>query len=310
MSHPPTAASCRAYLAPRFWPTWLGLALMRVVALLPMPLIALLGGGFGFLVYLLHAPRRRIASRNIELCFPMFGRAARRRRVLRHFLALGRALLDGGVAWWASPKRLRRLCRFRGREHYERARTEKRNVILLVPHFVGIETLGIRLSLDYPLLDIFHAPANALLGAVMAQRRARFGLRLVELTAPMTATVRAVKSGVTLFYLPDQNASRRRGVFAPFFGIPASTFPTLGRLARLTGAVVIPCIARQRRFGRGYEIIFRPPLKDFPTGDDLADTARMNAEVEKLVRKWPAQYFWVHKRFKTRPQGEPKLYKK
>jgi KDO2-lipid IV(A) lauroyltransferase len=230
--------------------------------------------------------------------------------VIRHFLALGRALLDGGVAWWASPGRLRRLCRFRGREHYERALAHKRNVILLVPHFIGVETMGIRLSLDYPLLDIFHPPANALLGAVMARRRARFGLRLVELTAPMTATVRAVKSGVTLYYLPDQNASRQRGVFAPFFGVPASTFPTLGRLARLTDAVVIPCVARQRRFGRGYEIIFRPPLRNFPSGDDLADTARMNAEIEKLVRKWPVQYFWVHKRFKTRPRGEPKLYKK
>jgi KDO2-lipid IV(A) lauroyltransferase len=310
MSHPPTAVSYRAYLAPRFWPTWLGLALMRIVAWLPTPLVAVLGAGIGFLIYLLHVPRRRIATRNIELCFPQLGRTAQRRRVIRHFLAFGRALLDGGVAWWSSPRRLRRLCRFRGREHFERARARNQNVILLVPHFVGVETMGIRLSLDFPLLDIFHPPANALLGAVMARRRARFGARLVELTAPMTATVRAVKAGVTLFYLPDQNASRRRGVFAPFFGIPASTFPTLGRLARLTGAVVIPCIARQRRLGRGYEIIFRQPLAHFPSGDDLADTASMNAAIEKAVRKWPAQYFWVHQRFKTRPRGEPKLYKK
>jgi KDO2-lipid IV(A) lauroyltransferase len=298
----------RRFLRPRYWPMWLGLALMRVAALLPAPLVALFGSGLGLLVYVLHAPRRRIAQRNVELCFPQLKRGAQRRRVLRHFLALGRALLDGGVAWWASPARLRRLCRLRGREHYERARAAGRNVILLVPHFVGVETMGIRLSLDVPLLDIFHPPANELLGALMARRRARFGLRLVELTAPMTATVRAVKSGVTLFYLPDQNASRRRGVFAPFFGVPASTFPTLGRLARLTGAVVIPCVARQRRFGRGYEIIFRAPLKDFPGGDDLADTVRMNAEIETLVRKWPAQYFWVHKRFKTRPRGEPRFY--
>jgi KDO2-lipid IV(A) lauroyltransferase len=289
---------------------WLGLAFMRVVALLPSPLIAMLGAGVGFLAYLLHAPRRRVVQRNIELCFPQLGPAARRRRAFRHFLALGRALLDSAVAWWASPARLRRLCRFRGREHYERALAHKQNVILLVPHFLGVETMGIRLSLDYPLLDIFHPPVNALLGALMAQRRMRFGARLAELTAPMIATVRAVKSGVTLYYLPDQNAGRSRGIFAPFFGIPASTFPTLGRLARLTGAVVIPCVARQRRFGRGYEIIFRPPLRDFPSGDDLADTTRMNAEIEKQVRKWPVQYFWAHQRFKSRPKGEPKLYKK
>ena len=118
-----------------------------------------------------------------------------------------------------------------------------------------------------------------------------------------------MKTGIPLYYLPDQDAGRRQSVFAPFFGVPASTFFVLPRLAGMTNAVVIPCFTRQRSWGRGYEIVFHPPLRDFPTGDPAADTTRMNREIEQCVMESVEQYFWVHKRFKTRPKGERDFYK-
>jgi len=223
---------------------------------------------------------------------------------------LGQTLLDNGIAWWASKRRLKRLFRIRGREHYDRALARGQNIILLVPHFLGLEVAVSRLALERPMVTVFRHPDSVPLRVVVERGRKRFGLKLIEHNQPFTALVRTVKSGTPLYYLPDQDAGRRNAVFAPFFGIPASTFAALGRLAQMTDAIVIPCIARQRAYGRGYEILFQPPLKNFPTGNVVADATRMNAEIEQYVRKWPAQYFWVHKRFKTRPEGERNFYGK
>lgn len=304
----PIDTSLPALLHPRHWFGWLGVGLLRLVALLPLRLIWLLGAVLGTALYLLHRGRRHVARRNLERCFPQLTVSGVERLVRRHFRALGQTLLDNGVAWWASRARLRRLVRIRGREHYDRALARGQNVILLVPHFLGLEVAVSRLSLERPMVTVFRHPDSVPLRLTMERGRARFGLKLIEHNQPFTAVVRAVKSGAPLYYLPDQDAGRRNAVFAPFFGIPASTFAALGRLAKITGAVVIPCLARQRAGGAGYEVVFQPPLKNFPTGNAVADATRMNAEIEKYVRKWPAQYFWVHKRFKTRPEGEGGFY--
>jgi KDO2-lipid IV(A) lauroyltransferase len=296
-------------LHPRYWPTWFGLALMRLLSWMPLPLLALLGNGLGLLLYALHAQRRHIVRVNLALCFPDMSPRQRARLARRHFRGFGQAVMDIGIAWWGSAARLRRLVRLRGHEHYEQALREKRNIILLVPHFLGLEFGGFRLSIDRPMVTIFRHLANELLNRVMMRARTRFQMRLVEHIKPLTTLVRQVKTGTPLYYLPDQDAGPRQSVFAPFFGIPAATFVVLPRLARMTDAVVVPCFTRQLSWGRGYEIIFRPPLEDFPTGDAVADTTRMNREIEECVRAAPAQYFWLHKRFKTRPEGEPDFYK-
>ena len=293
---------------PRYWLTWIGLGFMRGTSWLPLPAIALFGGALGMLLYVLHAPRRHVVHVNIRRCFPELSPAVQARLARKHFRAFGQALLDIGVTWWASEARLKRLTRFRGREYYEQALREKKSIILLVPHFVGLETGGMRLSIDHPMVTVFRHPVNKLVSAVMGRARARFQMRLVEHNKPLTAVVRQVKAGSPLYYLPDQDAGLRQSVFAPFFGIPAATFIVLPRLAAMTDAVVIPCITRQLSWGRGYEIIFRPPLKNFPSGDAVADTTRMNREIEEVVQEIPEQYFWVHKRFKTRPKGEPGFY--
>jgi Kdo2-lipid IVA lauroyltransferase/acyltransferase len=293
---------------PRYWPTWIGLGVLRVLSWLPLPLAAAIGAGLGMVLYCFHGPRRRVVRINIERCFPQLPRAQQRRIVRRHFRAFGQSVMNIPVAWWASPRRLRRVVRLRGRRRVDEALVAGRNVILLAPHFLGLEIGGVRLSLDSALVSVFRHPDNKLVRAVMRRARSRFGLRLIEHNRLFTSLVRAVKAGAPLYYLPDQDAGNRHSVFAPFFGIPAATFTALARLARLTDALVIPCITYQRPWGRGYEMVFHAALADFPSGDALADTARMNAEIERAVRVHPEQYFWLHKRFKTRPPGEPKFY--
>lgn len=306
MSAPPTRSE--DFIHPRYWLAWIGLGALRTLSWLPLPLVSIIGAGFGMALYVLHGPRRRVVRINIERCFPSLSGREQERIVRRHFRAFGRSLIDTPIAWWASPRRLRRLVRLHGRQHLERIVEVGGNVILLAPHFLGLEIGGMRLSLDYPLVSVFRHPDNKLVRAVMQNARIRFGARLVEHNRPFTSLVRAVKSGTPLYYLPDQDAGRRHSVFAPFFGIPAATFTALARLARMTNASVIPCITYRRSWGRGYEVVFLPPLANFPTGDPLADTTRMNAEIERAVAVHPEQYFWLHKRFKTRPLGEPKFY--
>lgn len=291
-----------------YWPTWIGLGLLRLLSWLPLPLVSMIGAGLGMALYFLHRPRRRVARINIERCFPLQSRAQQRRLVRRHFRAFGQSLIDVPIAWWAGRKRLRRLVRLRNRHYFDEALAAGRSVILLAPHFLGLEIGGVRLSLESPLVSVFRHPDNKLVRAVMESGRTRFGAQLIEHNRPFTSLVRAVKSGTPLYYLPDQDAGRRHSVFAPFFGIPAATFTALARLARMTNACVIPCVTYRRPWGRGYEVVFRAPLEDFPIGDPLADTMRMNAEIESAVRVHPEQYFWLHKRFKTRPPGEPKFY--
>lgn len=303
------AAEARARFShPRHWPSWLGIAFLRALALLPLPLLAAVGRSFGLFLYALPTSRRRVVRVNIERCFPALSRSQQRRIVRRHFAAFGQTLLDVAVAWWGGPRRLRRLVRFRDRRHYDEALAAGRNVILLAPHFLGLEMGGNRISMETPLVSVFRHPDNELLRAVMLRARTRFGAQLIEHNKPFTSLVRAVKAGTPLYYLPDQDAGRRHSVFAPFFGIPAATFTALSRLARMTDAVVLPCVTYQRSWGRGYEVVFQPPLENFPTDDAAADTARMNAAIERAVRVHPEQYFWLHKRFKTRPEGEPRFY--
>lgn len=283
---------------------------MRAVSWLPLPLIAVLGGGLGMLLYVLHSPRRHVVHVNIRSCFPELAPRGQARLARQHFRAFGQTLLDIGIAWWASERRLRRLTRFRGRQHFDRALRGNKNIILLAPHFLGLDMGGIRVSADHPVASVFRHPDNELIAHVMHCARARFGAHLVEHNKPFTALVKQTKKGVPLYYLPDQDAGPRQSVFAPFFGVPAATFAVLPRLARMTDAVVIPCVTRQLSWGRGYEITFRPALENFPSGDALVDATRMNREIEKAVREMPAQYFWLHKRFKTRPAGEKNLYSK
>jgi KDO2-lipid IV(A) lauroyltransferase len=293
---------------PRHWPTWIGLLVLRLGSVLPLPVLSAIGRSLGTLFYYLHARRRRIVAINIAKAFSHLDTRAQRRLARAHFRALGQAFFDAGVVWWASRRRLRRLVTFRNREHYDRALSAGRHVILLAPHFVAMEVGGVVLSGERPVVTMYRETKNALFNALLRHARVRFGGQIVERTEGLKPTITALKRGKVFYYLPDQDLGNESTVFVPFFGVPTATLAILGRLAKITHATVIPCYSRQRPFGRGYEIIFGPPLADFPTGDDIEDARRMNAAIETGVRAMPEQYFWVHKRFKTRPPGEPDFY--
>ncbi len=300
--------TARDFAHPRFWPDWLALGFLRTVALLPLPLIWLIGAVFGTLLYFIMSRRRHITLTNIRRCFPELQAAAQRSLAQAHFRAFTQAALATPIAWWGTKQRLRRMVRMPGCEHLDRALAANRPVILLVAHFVAIEMAGMALAPDYFMIDMYKRPRNLFFDWMIRSRRTRFGGMLVERREGIKPVIRGLKKGGVFYYLSDQDQGRDGAVFAPFFGIPAATLTALSRLARLTGAVVIPAQAKQLSWGKGYELVFLPALENFPTDDAMADTARMNRIIEDAVRGMPDQYFWSHRRFKTRPEGEAPFY--
>lgn len=304
-----TDKSCADYKAPKYWPAWLGFFLARAISVLPLPIVAGIGAVLGELLFVIVPSRRRITQRNISACFPGYSRFQVWRLARRNYRAMSQAIFDTAISWWSSDRRLRRLTRYTNREVYDEALQGDRPVILLMGHFIAMEVGGLALSMERPLIDIYKAPSNpvAHLLAVHGLNRSGFAT-LVEKHEGLKPVIRAMKKGEPLCYLPDQDQGAANSVFVPFFGIPAATLNLLGKLAKTTNAVVIPCFARQLSWGRGYEVIFKEALQDYPVGDEILDATRMNKVIEDAVREMPEQYFWVHKRFKTRPPGEQDFY--
>ena len=294
-------------------------ALLWLLHWLPLPLLARLGSGFGRLLFVLARlgsgfgrllfvlarSRRRIVLRNLELCFPALSAEARQQLARSHFRVLARSFLERGILWWGSAARVRRLVRVEGLEHLPRDRPS----ILLAPHFVGLDAAWTRLTLERDMAGIYANQKNPFFNRLLYRARTRFGHQIaLSRQEGVREGVKAIKAGRPFYYLPDMDYGARDSVFVPFFGVPAATITGLPRLARLTGAAVIPCIARMLPGGAGYVITLEEPWRDFPGDDVTADTRRMNAYIEERVRAMPEQYYWVHKRFKTRPAGEASLY--
>ena len=298
------------FLAPRYWPTWLGLGLLRLAMLLPYPAMLALGRGLGSLLYRLVGSRRHVASVNIRLCFPDLDEAARQRLVRESFVAAATSLFEGVLSWWAGDARLKPLYRIEGLEHLEAARALGRGVILLGGHYTTLEISGRFLAFHVEGLQPIYKPArNALFEAVMANSRKRLFDNLLP-SADMRTIVRNLKKGKVVWYAPDQDFGRERSVFAPFFGVPTASLISTARLAKLSGAPVVPFYSERLPGKQGFLLRLAPPLEGFPSGDDLADATRVNQVIEEQVRKVPEQYLWLHKRFKTRPEGEADVYRR
>lgn len=285
----------------------IGITLIWLLHFLPLGLLAWFGEGFGLLLYLLGSERRRVARTNLRLCFPEMNDEDREKLVRRHFRAFGRSVLERGILWWSPKSRVQKLVHIEGLEHWQAVAGKP--AIWLAPHFVGLDMGGVRLTTDYPLVSMYSKQKNPLFDALLLHSRTRFG------NSPMASrqdglkpVVRAMRNGLPFYYLPDMDFGGRDAVFVPFFGVPAATITGLSRLAKITGAAVVPCVTRQLPGGAGYVLKFYPAWADFPSEDVEADARRMNAFIEERIREMPAQYFWLHKRFKTRPPGEPRFY--
>ncbi|HMM47428.1 MAG TPA: lipid A biosynthesis acyltransferase [Thiobacillaceae bacterium] len=288
-------------------PSWLGVGALWLLHWLPFPLQAAIGNALGALVAQVPSRRRRIVETNLALCFPDTPPSTRRRWLRQTFQASARATLEHGLLWWSSRARLRRLIRI---ENPEAAFGDGvRPVIWLAPHFVGLDMGGARLAMDHAAASMYAPARNPVYDRMMLHGRSRFTPPvLIAKREGIKPVLKVLKDRLPFYYLPDQDHGRLNAVFAPFFGIPAATISALPRLAKLTGAQIVPVITRQLPGGRGYRVRFYPPWEDFP-GDDLtADVARMNAFIEARVREMPPQYLWLHRRFKTRPEGEAGVY--
>jgi lipid A biosynthesis lauroyl/palmitoleoyl acyltransferase len=297
-----------SFLHPRYWASWAGLGLLRAISLLPLPVLWLGGALLGQLAICFPLRSRHTVDTNLALCFPDMDVTERRRLRNRHFRAVAQVLLSLGISLWAPQRRLARLIRFRGREHYDRALAEGKRVILLAPHFLVLEIAGLYLSHERPMISMYKSPKNELFDWVLRHSRSRFGGIMIERSAELRPLIRLLREGRPFYYLPDQEPGDADFVFAPFFGIPAATITALSRMARLTDAVVVPCFTRLLPFGTGYEVAFAPALENYPSGDNVQDATQMNAAIECGVRERPDQYMWSYKRFKTRPDNLPSFY--
>jgi KDO2-lipid IV(A) lauroyltransferase len=293
---------------PRYWPSWLGVGMLRVLSLLPLPMLSVMGSGLGRLILTTFSSRRKIAAVNISLCLPELSPEQQARLVREHFIQLGRSLLSTGVNLFARAGRLERLFRIEGREIIDELVDHGENIILLTPHFVSLEIGGIYLSRLYPTISMYQFIKNPVIDRVIRKGRSRFGIELVERREAMLQLVRKIRSGKLFYYLPDQDPGPRKGIFVPFFGNSAATYPMLSKFSRLSRAKVVPCVTEQLDRGRGWIIRILPPLDGFPTDDEYVDTMKMNQVIESMIRELPSQYFWVHKRFKTRPDGLEPVY--
>jgi KDO2-lipid IV(A) lauroyltransferase len=288
------------------------LGLLWLVHLLPVPVVAALGALLGSVLYALAGSRRQVCLTNLARCFP--GRTPMWHRSIAraHFRALARSLLDRGVLRWSSRDRVVSFVRVLGLEHVRQA-AARGPVILLVPHFVGLDAAVTRLLADVPLTGLYSMQKQGPVNDFLLSMRARLG-KSVPLSRQdgVRPLLRAMRDGYACYYLPDMDYGPRDAIFVPFFGVPAATITGLSRLARLSRATVVPCVAtlldRPGADGAAYEVRLLPALADYPGEDVESDTRRMNAWIEEQVLAQTAQYLWTHKRFKTRPEGEPAFY--
>jgi KDO2-lipid IV(A) lauroyltransferase len=285
----------------------LGLGLMRLLGRLPLPYLRALGWFFGQILFLVLRRRRQIATTNWRLCFPEQSNQQVRRAIRRHFVLFVQAALDRGWLWEGRPEVVKQRLRLSGDLQ---ALEGQAPTVVLAPHFVGMDAgwTALTVHLERRFCGIYAPQLNADVDRWMSRGRQRFGNpHIVARRQGLKPLVAALRGGLPLYLLPDMDHGPRDSVFVPFFGVPAATLTSLSRFARLADARVVAVTSRLTP--RGYEVVVHPPWPGFPTRDAGADTARMNRELEALIRPFPEQYYWVHQRFKTRPPGQPSVYR-
>ena len=279
-------------------------ALMWLTHGLPFRALTAIGNGVGTALFWLIPERRRVTRINLAKCFPQMPEGERERLARAAFRSFCRSFIDRAVLWWGSDQRIRQMVQLEGLEHLDAAGPR---AIVLAPHFAGLDAAGIRLSMDRDLSSLYSHQKDPVLDRLLLRSRTRFRPHIVSRQQGLRKVLRWIQSGIPFYYLPDLDFGRKGTIFVPFFGVPAATAVGLSYIARTTGARVVPCITRMLPEG-GYVARFYPAWSGFPSGDEKADARRMMAFIEERVLEMPEQYHWLHKRFKTRPEGEARFY--
>lgn len=295
------------FLAPRHWLTWLGLGVLRVMVMLPHRSRMRIGRTLGQLAFRIAGRRRRIAVRNLQICFPELTSQARQELLRRHFESLGMGLIETGVCWWVADDRIRPLLHVEGRDHLEAALARGNGVLMLTGHFNPVDLGGRFLTMLAPVTAIYRPHENPLLNEIMRRGREASAKRAVS-KRDVRGLVGALRANHAIWYAPDQNYRGKYGIVVPFFSTPAPTNSATSRIARISGAAVVPFFPERRKDGSGYRLIIRPALDNFPSDDPVADTLRINELLEQRIRETPADYLWIHRRFKAAEAGQPDPY--
>ena len=293
---------------PRHWPAWVGIGIAALLARLPWSLQRVLGRGIGRLLMVLFGSRRRAAARNLALCFPELDADAQAALLRRSFEELGIGLFEFARAWWGSVEPMRGKVTVEGLEHLQAARAGGRGVIIISGHFVTLE-LAARLMCDHaPLAGMYRPHDGAVMEWAVLRGRLRYATAMFT-REELRPALRHLKQGGLLWFAPDQDTRRGDSVFVPFFGRPAYSLTSTHQLARLSGAAVLG-FAHVRHDDGSYTLRLTPAFEDFPSADATADTARVMAAIETMIRAAPTQYLWIHRRFKRQPdQPDNALYR-
>ncbi|MFW5825499.1 MAG: LpxL/LpxP family Kdo(2)-lipid IV(A) lauroyl/palmitoleoyl acyltransferase [Marinobacter sp.] len=296
------------YLHPRWWPTWLLIGLMWLMAHLPLRWQWGTGRLIGELAWRLLPRRRHITEVNIRSCFPELPPEEQQALVRKSFHSNGIGMMEIGVAWFRTPSDFSGVTRIHGLQYLDHALSRGKGVLLLGGHYSTLD-LGGTLTTEVIEADVMQRDHNnPLMNAVMTRARARRYGAVLD-SKDLRGLLKRLKMNRTVWYATDQDYGRKGIVFAPFFGVPTGTITATSRIAEHSGCAVVPFSHFRRENGPGYDIYFHPALENFPSGDELADATRTNEAIEREIRRHPDQYLWMHRRFKTRPNPEdPDFY--
>ena len=301
----------RAFLHPRYWALWFGLGLLWLLTLLPYRALLVLGRLLGWVFYRVAGSRKRIAKRNLELCFPDWSEQKREAVLKENFASMGIAFFEMAMSWWWPAKRLAKLAHIEGLEHLQSLQTKGQGAILMAAHFTTLEIGAALLGQVHTIDGMYRQHDNDVFDYVQRKGRERHNADASAIEREdVRAMLKVLRAGRAIWYAPDQDYGAKQSLFAPLFGQTAATVTATTKFARLGRAQVVPMTQERLPDGQGYRLTIHPPLTDFPGESELADCIRINQWVEEVVSAHPEQYLWAHRRFKTRPQGEPSLYRR
>ncbi|PDO88033.1 kdo(2)-lipid IV(A) palmitoleoyltransferase [Kosakonia pseudosacchari] len=297
-----------AFLHPRHWVTWAGLGLLWLLVQLPYPVLARFGAGLGRQSRRFLQRRERIARRNLELCFPHMSDELRERLIAKNFMSLGMGLIETGMAWFWSDKRVRRWFDVEGYQHLQTAQASQCGVMVVGVHFMSLELGGRVMGLCQPMMATYRPHNNVLMEWVQTRGRMRSNKSMID-RRNLKGLVNALKQGEAVWFAPDQDYGRKGSIFAPFFSVQnAATTNGTYVLSRLSGAKMLTVTMVRKEDCSGYSLHIGQAMNDYPVQDEFAAASYMNKVIEREILRAPEQYLWIHRRFKTRPVGEPSLY--
>ena len=290
---------------PSLWPTLVWAGVLRLLVLLPYHWQLRIGAGFGWLLSHLARERRHVTHTNLRLCFPELSDAEHQHMFKKVFRHNGIGLMEAAMAWWAPRSWFKQRVTLKGQEHLDAALAKGKGVIMLGAHFSTLDLGGLLFSFQYPLNTLYRPNNNPLLDRIIYNGRARFTHNINR--SDFRSVIRKLKNNEIIWYAPDQDFGMKQSVFVPFFGVPAATLTATTRLAKLNNSPVL-MLSQHRTENGQYELELYPAIEPFPTGDLQQDACLINRAIETAIRKDPAQYMWVHKRFKSHPKGKNYLY--